>query len=174
MSAERMSGGDIFPELPRSHFLAHAHSCGHHRPSCRICTASAALVMTHVIHNLRVRAAWASQGRTPVLDNIRLHSLTSVSTAAMQSPCTRTIRLIPFFSKDYTPSLIPLLHSSPFFNRRRQAQGSRRPTSAASNSLPEFSKYIGTLDVPSHLHRRSPVLIPFLSLMANAYKWHFA
>ncbi|KAI9457454.1 hypothetical protein BJY52DRAFT_499935 [Lactarius psammicola] len=44
----------------KSHFLAHAHSrsacfsCSLYHTSCEICTAPAALVVTHVIHYLRV------------------------------------------------------------------------------------------------------------------------
>ncbi len=64
-SAGQTSGVDMFPALPRSRFLAHAHSrsahfsCGPQRPSCGICTASASPGVTHVIHYLRVKVAWA-------------------------------------------------------------------------------------------------------------------
>ncbi len=148
----------MFPALPWSHFLhsrcAHV-SCGPHRPSCGVCTALVVPVMMHVIHYLRARAGLAMhcrpvplsssdnrQGRTSVRDEIR-SSKCKYRTMRSPSSCPRTIYLIPFFPKDYTPSPITLALLS-------FLQTDAGPPSADERGeqfVPRFGKYIESLDV---------------------------
>ncbi|KAH8999654.1 hypothetical protein EDB86DRAFT_651420 [Lactarius hatsudake] len=109
--------------------------------------------ITHAMHYLRERVGPDDTVKTrtapgppltkveserPSVTKKRLHSPTSTCKhCATQSPCTKTIRITPFFSKDYAPSLIPL---SPLVSLIRQhlTQVSHQPT---RNFSLGFGKY---------------------------------
>ncbi|KAH8982127.1 hypothetical protein EDB86DRAFT_381368 [Lactarius hatsudake] len=135
VSGEQTSSVDMFFSLSRS-FFAHAHSLGilTAPPTELVPTlgGSGGGAITHVMHNLRetvgpgdtVRARTApgppltkltkvESERPSVTKNVCIRQLPRVSTAT-QSPCTKTIHIIPFSSKDYAPSRIPISPSSRF------------------------------------------------------------
>ncbi|KAH8980207.1 hypothetical protein EDB86DRAFT_572990 [Lactarius hatsudake] len=84
----------------------------------------------------------------------------------MRSPCTKTIHTIPFFSKDYAPSLIPLSPSSRFSHQTAPDAGlpsadeqfparAQQICSTCVLCLPSFTTFCSFPDQP------------------NAFKWHF-